>query len=89
MEKELTHITIVFRNTNGYPNWIINQVFKQIKVKQRDPAPNSHVSSENEATQHRSQAIVEKHDDKNYQGEKGERIKEKRGNRLLSHLKKL
>ena len=89
MEKELTHITIVFRNTNGYPNWIINQVFKQIKVKQRDPAPNSHVSSENEVTQHRSQAIVEKHDDKNYQGEKGEHIKEKRGNRLLSHLKKL
>ena len=72
LEKELTHITIVFRNTNGYPNWIINQVFKQIKVKQRDPAPNSHVSSENEATQHRSQAIVENMMIKI--------IKEKRGN---------
>ena len=63
MEKELTHITIVFRNTNGYLHWIITQVFKQIKVKQRNPVPNSHVSSENEATQHRSQTIVEEHDD--------------------------
>ena len=63
MKKELTHITIVFRNTNGYLHWIINQVFKQIKVKQRNPVPNSHVSSENEATQHRSQTIVEEHDD--------------------------
>ena len=85
LEKELTHITIIFRNTNGYPNCIINQV----KVKQRDPVPNSHVSNENEATQHSDQTIVEEHDGKNYQGEKGEHIKEKKGNRLLSHLEKL
>ena len=37
LEKELTHIRTVFRNTNGYPNWIINQLFKQVKAKQRDP----------------------------------------------------
>ena len=35
LEKELTHIRTVFRSTNGYPNWIINQVFKQVKAKQR------------------------------------------------------
>ena len=64
-EKELTHIRTVFRNTNGYPNWIINQVFKQVKAKQRDPVPNSNVSNENEATQTSNQTIVEKHDDKN------------------------
>ena len=33
LEKELTHLRTVFRNTNGYPNWIISQVFEQIKVK--------------------------------------------------------
>ena len=64
-KKELTHIRTVFRNTNGYPNWIINQVFKQVKAKQRDPVPNSNVSNENEATQTSNQTIVEKHDDKN------------------------
>ena len=35
LEKELTHIRTIFRNANGYPNWIINQVFKQVKAKQR------------------------------------------------------
>ena len=78
MEKELTHIGTVFRNTNGYPNWIINQVFKQVKVKQRDPVPNSNVLNKNEATQISNQTIVEKHDDKKhllmipYQGGKEE-----------------
>ena len=40
-------------NSDGYlhPNWIINQVFEEIKVKQRDPVQNSNVSNENEATQ--------------------------------------
>ena len=33
LEKELTHLRTVFRNTKGYPNWIISQVFEQIKVK--------------------------------------------------------
>ena len=65
MEKELTHIRTVFRDTNGYPNSIINQVFKQVKAKQRDPMPNSNVSNENEATQNSNQTIVEKHDNKN------------------------
>ena len=51
MGKELTHIRTIFRNTNGYPNWIINQVFEEIKVKQRDPVQNSNVSNENEVTQ--------------------------------------
>ena len=64
MEKELTHIRTVFRNTNGYPNWIINQVFKQVKAKQRDPMLNSNVSDETEATQTSDQTIVEKHEDK-------------------------
>ena len=41
--KELTHIRIAFTNTNVYPNWIINQVFKQVKARQRDPMPNSNV----------------------------------------------
>ena len=45
LKKELTHIRNAFRNTNGCPNWIINQVFEQAKVKQRDPVPNSNVSS--------------------------------------------
>ena len=27
LEKEPTHIRTNFRNTNGYPNWVINQVF--------------------------------------------------------------
>ena len=77
-KKELTHIRTVFRNTNGYPNWIINQVFKQVKAKQRDPMPNSNVSNEIEAAQTSNQTIVEKHDDKKhllmipYQGGKGE-----------------
>ena len=80
MEKELTHIRTVFRNTNGYPNWIINQVFKQVKAKQRDPMPNSNVSNEIEAAQTSNQTIVEKHDDKKhllmipYQGGKGEQV---------------
>ena len=68
LEKKLTHIRTAFRNTNGYPNWIINQVFEQTKVKQGDPVPNSNVSNELK--------VVEKHDDKKYrlmipyQGEK-------------------
>ena len=66
LEKELTHIRTVFRNTNGYPNWIINQVFKQVKAKQRDPMPNSNVSNEIEAAQTSNQTIVEKHDDKKH-----------------------
>ena len=80
LEKELTHIRTVFRNTNGYPNWIINQVFKQVKAKQRDPMPNSNVSNEIEAAQTSNQTIVEKHDDKKhllmipYQGGKGEQV---------------
>ena len=65
MKKELTHIRDVFRDTNGYPNSIINQVLKQVKAKQRDPMPNSNVSNENEATQNSNQTIVEKHDNKN------------------------
>ena len=41
--KKLKLIRTVFRNTTGYPNWIINQVFKQVKAKQRDPVSNSNV----------------------------------------------
>ena len=63
-KKELTHIRTVFRNANGYPNWVINQVCKQIKTKQRDPVPNSNVSNENEAAQTSNQRIVGKHDKK-------------------------
>ena len=79
MEKKLTHIRTVFRNTNGYPNWIINQVFKQVKAKQRDPVPNSNVSNEFEAMESSNQTTVEKHDDKKhlmipYQGGKGEQV---------------
>ena len=80
LEKELTHIRTVFRNTNGYLNWIINQVFKQVKAKQRDPMPNSNVSNKIEAAQTSNQTIVEKHDDKKhllmipYQGGKGEQF---------------
>ena len=59
LEKELTHIRTVLRSTNGYPNWIINQVFKQIKAKQKDPVPNSNVSNENEAVQTSNQTIIE------------------------------
>ena len=43
--KQLTHIRTVFRYTNGYPNWIIKQVFKQVNAKQRDPVPNRNVSN--------------------------------------------
>ena len=80
LEKELTHVRTVFRNTNGYPNRIINQVFKQVKAKQRDSVSNSNVSNENEAAQTSNQTIVEKHDDKKhllmipYQGGKGEQV---------------
>ena len=80
MEKELTHIRIVFRNTNGYPNWIINKVLKQVKTKHRDPVPNSNVSNDNEAAQTSKQTIVEQHDNKKhllmipYQGGKGEQV---------------
>ena len=49
--KRIDSIRTIFRNTNGYPNWIINQVFEEIKVKQRDPVQNSNVSNENEVTQ--------------------------------------
>ena len=49
-QKELIHIRTVFRNTNDCPHWIINQIFEQIKVKQRDPVPNSNGSNENQAT---------------------------------------
>ena len=78
--KKLKLIRTVFRNTTGYPNWIINQVFKQVKAKQRDPMPNSNVSNEIEAAQTSNQTIVEKHDDKKhllmipYQGGKGEQV---------------
>ena len=51
LEKELTHIRTVFRNTNGYPYLVINQVFEQVKAKQRDTVPTSNVSNENEVTQ--------------------------------------
>ena len=64
LEKELNHIRTGFRNTNGYPNWIINQLFKKVKAKKRDPLPNSNVSNKNEAPQTSNQTIVEKHDDK-------------------------
>ena len=80
MEKELTHIRTVFRNTNGYPNWIISQVFKQAKGKQRDPLPNSNVSNEIETVQTSNPTIVEKDDDKKhllmipFQGGKGEQV---------------
>ena len=43
---------------------MINQVFKQVKAKQRDPVPNSNISNENEAAETSNQTIVEKHDDK-------------------------
>lgn len=33
LEKELVYIGTVFGNTNFYPNWIIDQVFEQVKVK--------------------------------------------------------
>ena len=39
------------------------QVFEQVKAKQRDPVPNN-VSNQNEATQTSNQTIVEKCDDK-------------------------
>ena len=65
-EKELTHIRTVFRNTNGYPNRIIDQVFKQVKAKQKDPVPNSNVSNENEATETSNQTTIEKHNDKKH-----------------------
>ena len=79
LEKELTPTRTAFRNTNGYPNWIINQVFKQVKATQRHPVPNSNVSNENEAAETSNQRIVEKHDDKkhlliSYQGGKGEQV---------------
>ena len=68
LEKKLTHVRTVFRNTNGYPNWITNQVFGQVKAKQRerDPVPNSNVLRENEAEQTSNQTIVEKHDDEKH-----------------------
>ena len=47
LEKELPHIRTVSRNTNGYPNLIINQEFQHIKVKQRDQLLNSNVSNKN------------------------------------------
>ena len=78
MEKELTHIRTVFRNTNGYPYWVINQVFEQVKAKQGDTVPTSNVSNENEVTQINNQTKVEKQDDKKhlfmipYQGGKRE-----------------
>ena len=43
MEKELAYISTVFRNTNFYPNWIIDQAFEQVKVKLKDPMQNSNV----------------------------------------------
>ena len=68
-------IKSVFRNTNC----IINQVFKQIKVKQKDPIPNSNVSNENEATQTSNQITAENIHSKHllmisYQREKGEQV---------------
>ena len=52
------------------------QVFEQVKAKQRDPVPNN-VSNQSEATQTSNQTIVEKCGDKKllmipYQGGKGE-----------------
>ena len=79
-EKELTCIRTIFRNTNGYANWITNQVFKEVKAKQRDPMTYSNVSNEIEAAQTSNQIIVEKHDDKKhllmipYQGGKEEQV---------------
>ena len=55
-----------FRNTSGYPNWIINQVTKQIKVNLRDPVPNIGISNNNEATQTNKQTIVEEHNNKKH-----------------------
>ena len=80
METELTHIRTVFRNTNDYPNWLINRVLEQIKNEQRDPVPNNNVSNENKTTKTSQQTIVEKHGDKKhllmipYQGEKAEQV---------------
>ena len=53
------------------------QVFEQVKAKQRDPVPNNKVSYQNEATQTSNQTIVGKCDDKKllmipYQGGKRE-----------------
>ena len=42
------------------------QVFEQVKAKQRDPVPNGNVSNENEATQTSNQTIVEKYNDKKH-----------------------
>ena len=75
---ELTHIRTVSRNINGYHNWVTNQVFEQIKLKQRYPVPNSNASDETK--QPNNQTIVEKYGDKKhlfmmpYQGEKGQQI---------------
>ena len=80
LEKELTHVRTILRNNSGYPNWIINQVFEQIKVKQGDSVPKSNVSNENETIQTSNQTIVGKHDNKKhllmitYQGEKQEQL---------------
>ena len=80
LEKGLTHIKTIFRTTNGYHNWIINQVFEQVKAKQTDPVPNNNISNKNEATQTSNQTIVEKYDDKKhllmilYQGGKSEQV---------------
>ena len=53
------------------------QVFEQVKAKQRDSVPKNNVSNQNEATQTSNQTIVEKCDNKKllmipYQGGKGE-----------------
>ena len=76
----------------------INQLFEQIKLKQRDPLPISNVSNKNEATQTRNQTIVEEHDDKKhllmipYRGKEGGQVIKSIGKtvkRLLPSNKKM
>ena len=80
VKRSLIPVRTVIRNTNDYPNWIINQVFEQVKGKQRDPVPSSYVSNKNEVAQTSNQTIVEKHGDKKhllmipYQGGKGDQV---------------
>ena len=75
-------IKSVFRNTNC----IINQVFKQIKVKQKDPIPNSNVSNENEATQTSNQTTAE---NITVNISLWYHINEKKENRSINQLEKL
>ena len=79
-------IKILNSNTNSYPNWIIDQVFKLVKAKQRDTVPKKIISNENEAAQTSNQTTIEKHNDKKHL--LWYYVKEEKENRLLSQLEK-